>query len=228
MKNQSIKCNYSSLFATLIGKLIKPENILFKSEIFNKCRYFGSCLLFNKKKKIFVNNMNNIEFIQFIKKTNKSKCLDNKLYDELSLIKNTFFKNDLQKKIIFDEIKNILINFKNKKIMVNHFKYMDIKISFIIGLVCTLFKYRAYHKKYHKNKKNESLHDKYRMLNDSCIICLENFVSINKKQLIKYDKIIFLECKHIFHERCIIKWLKDHDNCPICRFNLFFNKRIKK
>ena len=206
--------------------MIKPEKILAKSEIFNKRPFLYNCLLCNKNKKMIVDNINNIEFIQFMKKANKSKCLSNTFYDELSTLKNTFFKNDVQKKLIFDETKNFLINFKYKEILANHFKYMNIKISFIIGLVCILFKYIAYHKKYHKNKRIESLQEKDKMFNDSCIICLENF-SANKKQLIKHDKIVFLECKHIFHERCIIKWLKDHDKCPICRFNLFLNKRIE-
>ena len=225
-KNQFIKCNFSNLIDILLSKLIKPEKILAKSEIFNKRPFLYNCLLCNKNKKMIVDNINNIEFIQFMKKANKSKCLSNTFYDELSSLKNTFFKNDVQKKLIFDEIKNILINFKYKVILVNHFKYMNIKISFIIGLVCILFKYIAYHKKYHKNKRIESFQEKDKMFNDSCIICLENF-SANKKQLIKHDKIVFLECKHIFHERCIIKWLKDHDKCPICRFNLFLNKRIE-
>jgi hypothetical protein len=225
MTNQNIKFNFSNLIDTLSGKLIKQENILFKSEIFNKHPCFDSCLLFNKNKKIIVDNLDNIEFIQFIKKTNKFKCLDNILYDKFFSLKNTFFKNDVQKKILFDELKNILINFKYKKIIANHFKYMNIKISFIIGLICALFKYIAHHKKYHKNKKIDSIRIKDKKFNDSCVICLENFAFDDKKQLIKDDKIIFLECKHIFHERCIIKWLKDHDNCPICRFNLFFNQR---
>jgi len=225
LKTNFIKCNFSN-FDSLLDKLVKRGHFLNKSEKINKCPYFESCLLLNKNRKIIADNFNNIEFIKLMKKVNAIKCLDNVFYDEIFSLKSSFYKNRVQNKIIFDELKNVLIDLEYKKIIENHFKYMDIKISFILGLVCTLFKILANHKKYHRNKQIKSAHKKDKKFNDSCIICLENFVSADKKQLIKDNEIVFLECKHIFHERCIIKWLKDHDNCPICRFNLFFNKRI--
>ena len=44
----------------------------------------------------------------------------------------------------------------------------------------------------------------------SCSICMDE---IKDKQCIKV-----LNCKHLFHNKCIIKWLKeDHHNCPLCR-----------
>ena len=42
-----------------------------------------------------------------------------------------------------------------------------------------------------------------------CTICLEKF-NIN-------DKIINLECLHMFHNNCIKNWLKMKDYCPICK-----------
>ena len=48
-------------------------------------------------------------------------------------------------------------------------------------------------------------------LSESCSICLENF--INKEKVIKLD------CNHIFHTKCIHKWFKNKEQkiCPLCR-----------
>ena len=43
-----------------------------------------------------------------------------------------------------------------------------------------------------------------------CPICIENFC------VGEYHKT--LNCKHIFHKRCIDRWFKkDHSDCPMCR-----------
>ena len=31
------------------------------------------------------------------------------------------------------------------------------------------------------------------------------------------DEMIKLKCNHFFHKDCVIKWLKDNNNCPNCR-----------
>jgi hypothetical protein len=50
----------------------------------------------------------------------------------------------------------------------------------------------------------------YKITKDnSCTICLEQFKS---KQ-----KIGITQCKHLFHNPCIVKWMKHGNNCPICR-----------
>ncbi len=41
-----------------------------------------------------------------------------------------------------------------------------------------------------------------------CIICYVNF----KKQ-----NYISLPCNHIYHEKCILKWLDNKMECPICK-----------
>jgi E3 ubiquitin-protein ligase RNF115/126 len=47
---------------------------------------------------------------------------------------------------------------------------------------------------------------------NSCSVCKEDFVLGNK--------MMDLPCKHYFHEECLMPWLKQHDSCPICRFEL--------
>ena len=49
------------------------------------------------------------------------------------------------------------------------------------------------------------------LIND-CSICLEEY-KIN-------EKIMILNCNHIYHERCIKMWLDQNDTCPICRENI--------
>jgi len=45
-----------------------------------------------------------------------------------------------------------------------------------------------------------------------CYICQENF-EIG-------EKISVLPCSHLFHVDCVMKWLKEHNTCPVCRYEL--------
>ena len=49
----------------------------------------------------------------------------------------------------------------------------------------------------------------------TCNICLEGFVL--------GDILRILECKHEFHEKCILTWLKSRNTCPVCRHELESN-----
>jgi hypothetical protein len=52
---------------------------------------------------------------------------------------------------------------------------------------------------------------------EKCIICFEQYKVNELKRIIPV-------CNHIFHKKCIDKWLKSKSNCPICRCN-FLNKK---
>ena len=47
---------------------------------------------------------------------------------------------------------------------------------------------------------------------NSCAICKDNF-EINQN-------LIYLPCKHLFHDECILPWLKERNSCPTCRHEL--------
>lgn len=45
---------------------------------------------------------------------------------------------------------------------------------------------------------------------DKCVICLSEL----------YD-ICMIPCGHTFHNRCIHKWMRKHNTCPVCRKSIF-------
>jgi len=45
---------------------------------------------------------------------------------------------------------------------------------------------------------------------EKCAICLDDF---EPNQLF-----IRTPCNHMFHEECIVPWVKSHGQCPVCRF----------
>lgn len=53
------------------------------------------------------------------------------------------------------------------------------------------------------------------LLKPECSICLETYKTGETICWAKTD-----ECDHIFHQACILEWMKEHDDCPLCRTNL--------
>lgn len=53
-----------------------------------------------------------------------------------------------------------------------------------------------------------------KVCNDQCSICCNDFLEDG-------EKILELNCKHMFHENCIKDWFKCSGTCPICRYNVF-------
>nr|XP_043627016.1 putative RING-H2 finger protein ATL71 [Erigeron canadensis] len=49
-----------------------------------------------------------------------------------------------------------------------------------------------------------------------CVICLEDF---EVKEVV-----MVTPCNHMFHEQCILPWVKSHGKCPVCRFS--FRERL--
>ncbi|KAL0724687.1 hypothetical protein Bca4012_039286 [Brassica carinata] len=43
-----------------------------------------------------------------------------------------------------------------------------------------------------------------------CTVCLEDFEP--------KETVMLTPCKHMFHEECIVPWLKSKGQCPLCRF----------
>lgn len=48
----------------------------------------------------------------------------------------------------------------------------------------------------------------------------ENSCSVCKEEFEIDQDLIGLPCKHVFHDQCILPWLKERNSCPTCRFEL--------
>lgn len=46
-----------------------------------------------------------------------------------------------------------------------------------------------------------------------CAVCLEDFQP--------KEEVMTTPCNHMFHEECIVPWVKSNGQCPVCRFALF-------
>ena len=49
---------------------------------------------------------------------------------------------------------------------------------------------------------------------DECPICLESYAEA--------EDCVLLHCRHLFHERCIEKWLQMKNYCPCCQQRSYF------
>ncbi|GLJ48717.1 hypothetical protein SUGI_1027390 [Cryptomeria japonica] len=54
-------------------------------------------------------------------------------------------------------------------------------------------------------------HEAFAQLQDrSCSICLEGYKHNEQLRMV-------MDCRHVYHVRCIDEWLTRHPSCPICR-----------
>ena len=54
--------------------------------------------------------------------------------------------------------------------------------------------------------------DASKLKEKNCVICLEDYKNGEEKTTIP--------CFHTFHPKCINKWLKAHNTCPICKYEI--------
>lgn len=48
----------------------------------------------------------------------------------------------------------------------------------------------------------------------------ESSCSVCKDEFEKLQNLLKLPCKHLFHDECILPWLKERNSCPTCRYEL--------
>ena len=167
-------------------------------------------------------------------------------------------KEDLNKKnitkILNDLSKDILLTYrKNYEKTLNKANPSALKIIFYI-IIFILFGYIYYHfiknnfsannfsekfikiemkSNYGKNLKdfiNKNINKSIKtVMNNNCLICLENYENKNKNYNILFEEEysnekIALPCQHIFHLKCISQWLLKDIFCPLCKSKFEINK----
>ena len=51
-----------------------------------------------------------------------------------------------------------------------------------------------------------------------CAICLEPLLDQRQQRVIVGSAAAAASaCSHLFHQECIVEWLLQHDECPVCR-----------
>ncbi len=45
--------------------------------------------------------------------------------------------------------------------------------------------------------------------NITCTVCMTEFI--------EGDMLLTMPCIHMFHKKCVDPWLRNHDNCPMCK-----------
>lgn len=48
--------------------------------------------------------------------------------------------------------------------------------------------------------------------NEGCSVCKDDYTAD--------EKVLQLPCQHLFHTECCLPWLKQHNSCPTCRYEL--------
>ncbi|PPR83432.1 hypothetical protein GOBAR_AA37282 [Gossypium barbadense] len=61
-------------------------------------------------------------------------------------------------------------------------------------------------------KKRRRLREGLSSTNKECAICLDEFS--------EGEKVVSMPCTHVFHDGCIIKWLKTSHLCPLRQFQM--------
>ena len=65
-------------------------------------------------------------------------------------------------------------------------------------------------------------------INEECPICMESIFDLTDEKV--FQKPVVLDCNHVFHEKCILRWLSkptrsdisasSNGSCPICRASI--------
>ncbi|KAM3435741.1 hypothetical protein MY4824_004757 [Beauveria thailandica] len=59
----------------------------------------------------------------------------------------------------------------------------------------------------------------------TCMICYNDYGAISPEDVIE-KPLRLPKCKHVFGDRCILKWFEDSDSCPYCRDKLQSERKL--
>jgi len=100
---------------------------------------------------------------------------------------------------------------KRIDLIAKHSTNKDIKTNYLDDNVETMLNKLGLEKVPNKDvvPKHQLISKNDEILTQQCTICHENYKHREYKRT--------LNCTHIFHKKCIDKWLKININCPMCR-----------
>ena len=119
----------------------------------------------------------------------------------LNTLRNILHRNGLHRTPL------LTINQLGHTVEEYHFEQDDISSSVLLDLITKFNKpFKQKKIKYYKIK---SIDEGFK----ECSICIQDY------NLGEYRKT--LNCEHTFHKKCIDRWLKKSNNCPLCRQNVY-------
>ncbi|GAV61054.1 Mpv17_PMP22 domain-containing protein/PORR domain-containing protein/zf-RING_2 domain-containing protein [Cephalotus follicularis] len=101
-----------------------------------------------------------------------------------------------------DEQKKVLM-----KLKLETYNPRTSSIKKLTKRLCLYYSQRDQAKEVVKEREREIDEDGQR-----CAVCLEDFEP--------KESVMLTPCNHMFHEECIVPWVKSHGQCPVCRFAL--------
>ena len=184
--------------------------------------YKGKKLEFTLNNFFIFNNANSSITIDLYSNSIKEyKCGQIDVINRGGFFRRHFFKKFYETKInTSDQIKKII--WEGKEIFIIKI-YKKLYYSFSNNIIFI---------EQHKIKYGKNI---YKYIDKNCSICLEPlFIKYNMKfkkhkfstlindlnSFFKNKKVIKTLCKHYFHKHCINKWVKNKNDCPLCR-NIF-------
>ena len=126
--------------------------------------------------------------------------------------------------IIETNVKELIFRYYTKTVkqdppfifMIDYEKNNLSKTTMIIIIVCTLTGLSIFSLLLRCILKKEATIDTKVLVYDNTMKSIETKCSICLTDFNLKDKIISLECKHIFHVKCIRQWLSNGKKCPNC------------
>ncbi|KAK9048912.1 hypothetical protein SSX86_032119 [Deinandra increscens subsp. villosa] len=81
----------------------------------------------------------------------------------------------------------------------------------IVQRVGRFYRQQDARKAYGDQKTREQVEEDDDDDNKRCVVCLEDFEA--------KEVVMMTPCNHMFHEECIVPWVKSNGKCPVCRFS---------
>ena len=203
----------------------------------------------NIKEKISDNEITNLikNLEKTTKTTNKSE-LSKAIIDHYENILNILRTNNQKSKNFFLRYKGIIVFIILIIIIIICIKYFSGESNDLLSIIS-----QKETKIISFLEKNKPLSIK-EVSNKTCIICLENYIKIERRgssqntsntsvnipkerkpsnasdsteNVVDISDKIYLPCKHVFHQSCLMKWKIYESKCPLCEAVIVFNSTNK-